>query len=422
MNTRLKSGILYYVVFVLFIIWTICLGILLAFKLNSIEYIDNSMFDNLNSDLRSTVNIICKTPDIVKINDSITIDLFNDSLSKTKVIRKSWGIYSIISIISARRKASVSENYLTGADIWAKEPIALYMADENKYLSISGNTHLSGTCYLPKLGIKRGYVEGDTYRGATMVFGETKISKSELPEIDNAVINNLKKVLKSFRPDSTVQIRNIKEFYFHDHHYNSFNNPTVYYVSDKPIFIDEKVLNGNIIICSSKLIKVTKNCSLTDILLFAPKIIITDDFQGQAQAFATDSLAVGRKCNLKFPSVLGLINEKTNNITMFLGEKTRVDGVIMLWQQAKAKSRPELSIGKGTEIFGQVYCNGTVKLYGNIYGSLYCRNFMLETRSAIYENHLLNAQIDRVKLSNHYLGVSIADSGKNQVGVIKILR
>jgi hypothetical protein len=343
-------------------------------------------------------------------------------LSKTTILKKNWGVFSIVSINTFRRKARLSEKYLAGADISVKEPVALYMADENKYLSICGNTHLAGTCYLPKLGIKRGYVEGDTYRDKTMIYGEAKTSKTELPEIDTEVINYLKLLLKNFRPDSTVQSRSIKEFYYIDHHYNSFNNPTVYYCSDKPIVIDEKVLKGNIVICSSQIIKVTKNSSLSDVLLFAPKIIISDDFQGQVQAFATDSLVVGRKCNLQYPSVIGLVNEKTNNITMRISDKSRIDGVVLLWQKTLAKICPELSIGKETEVFGQVYCNGTVRFYGNVYGCLYCRNFMLETRSAIYENHLLNAQIDRDKLSRHYLGISIADSGKNQVGVIKILR
>jgi len=422
MKTRLKSGILYYVVFILFIIWIICLGILLAFKLNSFVYIHNALTDNLNSDLHSAINIVCKNPGLINNKDSVSIDFFKDSLSKIKFTGKNWGIFQTLKINVFRKRENLSETFLMGTDINAKEPISLYMADEKKYLSICGNTHLAGNCYLPELGIKRGYVEGNTYRGSTMVFGVTKTSKPELPEVNKFVIGYLKSVLKEFKPDSTIQIRNIKEFFYRDKHYNSFNKPTIAYVSFKPILVDEKIIKGNFIICSSKLIKVTKNCLLSDLLLFAPKIIIADDFQGQVQVFATDTIIVGKKCNLQFPSVIGLVNENVNNIVLRIGEKTRVDGVVLLWQQTKAQLRPELTLGKETEIFGQVYCNGTVKMYGNIFGSLYCRNFMLETLSAIYENHLLNTQIDRTKLPEHFLGLSIADSGKNQVGVIKILR
>lgn len=418
---KINAGVLYYVVFILLIGWIICIAILSSLRLNQFLYNTVKVTDNLITDINSSINIISSNPGLVHYNDSLVLQLDSSRVTKVIVKKKYWGYYSILHICAIQNKTKLTDILLTGIDLTKKEPVALYMVDENKYLSICGKTILAGTCYLPHLGIRRGYIEGNTFKAKKMVKGITKVSKKVLPELDKKVTNSFLDILKEFRPDSSVTLHSINEFKAKNAHSNSFQLKTICYFSDKPIYIDNKIINGNIIICSSKIIRISKSNIIKDIILIAPKVLLMEGFVGNLQVIATDSLIVEKRCKIKYPSVLALLSENTSNMYFKIEEKCRIDGAILMQQYAKALSKPVLIIEKGTDIYGQVYCDGVIKAKGNIYGSLYCQSFLLNTRSSIYENHLLDNIIDRTKLSVYYSGVVIADSGEVVLKTIKRL-
>jgi len=77
-----------------------------------------------------------------------------------------------------------------------------------------------------------------------------------------------------------------------------------------------------------------------------------------------------------------------------------------------AKTR--VSIEKGARVEGQIYVDGFADIQGELWGTVWCQKFLLKTASSVYENHLLDAVIDRTKLSEHYVGSAIITSGKKK--------
>ena len=64
---------------------------------------------------------------------------------------------------------------------------------------------------------------------------------------------------------------------------------------------------------------------------------------------------------------------------------------------------------KNSCVYGTVFSNGYADLQGIINGSLTCSKIMLNTPSSVYENHLLNAEIDVTKLSKYYVGINCVE-------------
>jgi len=54
------------------------------------------------------------------------------------------------------------------------------------------------------------------------------------------------------------------------------------------------------------------------------------------------------------------------------------------------------------QITGLVYCDAIMQHQGCIHGSLYCKKFVLKTVSSIYENHLLDAEVNSTDVSSFF--------------------
>ncbi len=73
-----------------------------------------------------------------------------------------------------------------------------------------------------------------------------------------------------------------------------------------------------------------------------------------------------------------------------------------------------ITIEKEALLTGQLYADGFVDIKGEVRGTIWCNKFLLKTNSSVYENHLLDAIIDRSKLSAYYVGSGIIASGKTK--------
>ena len=78
------------------------------------------------------------------------------------------------------------------------------------------------------------------------------------------------------------------------------------------------------------------------------------------------------------------------------------------------KNQAIVSIGKETEITGQVYSSELLELKGGIIGGAFCKKLILKTPSSVYENHLMDAVINREELSENFVGVPLTETIKNQ--------
>lgn len=417
----IRSGALYYVIFISFIIALISGLFLLLVHFFNIDINNKLIQSQVIKNLSSGYNVILNNPDLLnsrninlKIDDNENYKLNYDCLP--------WGAYKIIKGSSNCRLFTIQKIALVGYHIQSNEPIALFLADENKYLSISGRSLIRGVCYLPKLGIRRASIEGKIFSGSNLVEGEIKNSTPNLPDFNTDIIENNKNYfeIEISENDSLCEYETIKNKAFVS---NSFKNKTQVYVSYNPIYIDQEII-GNIKIYSDTLMYIEKDAKLKNIIVYAPKIIFESGFTGNIQAFARDSILIEKNCNLQFPSFLGILNMETKDSVLLLGKKhiqisedcTVAGGIFLNSNKAMPKNKPYLLINEDANINGLVYCDGNVELKGTIYGSLYCKSFILKTRAAYYENHLLDINIDFNSLSKYFTSPYILKkNAKNRI-------
>lgn len=400
-----KAGSLYFALFISFIV-TVILGSLIMYASYSNRYTDVQVIrDQVRSNADAGITLALYDTALFFEKDIIELDLYNeeDSIDNIIVSRSIWGIYRIFMSSAHWKSYKVDLIALAGADLSDSEPIALYMADKERYLSLSGNTRLTGNCHLPKVGVKTAYIEGQNYTGDKLVYGEIKTSNTNLPDLPSDIINTNLAYFRDTIPLGDILIP-IEEIMGMDSVNRSFSKSTLVISSAESITLDGIHLSGNVRIISSTAIYVSAQTSAESIILYAPSIYFEDGFRGSLQAFAQDSLVAGSNCEFRYPSGLCLINENINGIFLELGEHTQLTGSVILSQENRASNEPYLKMGDDSRIHGQVYCPGKVEIKGSIEGSLFCHGFMLRNTSGLFENHLLNVVIDGSALSEFYAG------------------
>jgi hypothetical protein len=167
--------------------------------------------------------------------------------------------------------------------------------------------------------------------------------------------------------------------------------------------------------CSTGTILIQKDAILHGTLVTASRIIVEDGFCGEVQLFAQDSLVIGEDCNLRFPSVACLSSNNVSNLHMEIGEFSSIEGTVLVYQAQLAAQKPFLAVEEGVLIVGQVYHQGKINLLGAIHGSLYCETFYLKTDRAHYENHLLDNEIDFLKLPRLFVSIDLIHGYHDQI-------
>jgi hypothetical protein len=104
---------------------------------------------------------------------------------------------------------------------------------------------------------------------------------------------------------------------------------------------------------------------------------------------------------------------------LFVGEKCKVKGTLAACVKGgNLTNHVYLKIGKESQIQGMVYSQGYLDLQGTITGTAYAKEFILNTRSGVYEQHLLNAVIDRRSLSDMFVA-GVLFQGKSPNKIVK---
>lgn len=414
----LKAGSLYYAIFISFILSLIILALFFLARTQHMYIQDSVVHEQVKQNVYSGTLLYSQEPDIVPYNNQKEIKVYDDDKNKAALIKKRWGFFDVVLVSSKQRSHAWEMIILAGNQYKKEDRIGLYMSDKEKYLSIGGATLIKGNSYLPKLGIRRAYIEGRSYENDNLVEGEIKNSEASLPSLSKPRIEKILKYINGGfdKEDSLVAVKNISQL---DNINHPFSKRTAIYYLRRDSVLDYINLQGNIILFSEHRLIIDQTCKLNNCIVVSPSIKVKSGFNGCCQLFAMDSLWIESDCKFDFPSVVGALNPTQSNTYVSIGENTVIEGGIILDQELKALKEPYLVLSKGSEVKGIVYCNGIVEHLSSIYGSLYCNGFRLKTDRAYYENHLLDAIIDCKSLSGHYVAPIFFDEEKTKKDVIE---
>ncbi len=389
MNARLKASALAYAILISLVISLITLSLILAYGIHQkqLAHIENMHRSVRNAESGLTLMLTDRT---IASEAPLSMDLFGDGIDSVRLERWNWGAYQIVRSEAKCGKQVVSQIILAG-----NEPrdslITLYLADKGKPLSLCGRTRITGTCQLPKSGVKRAYIEGKNYVGRELIYGRRNLSGTSVPDIAVAEFSK--------HADLDVEQMLFEDLDFSTVH-RSFNEKTLNIYSSEMLYLDGVSFSGNILISSEKEITVASNSEISRCIFHAPKVNVESGFEGDMQVYA-DSIYVDHNVRLDYPSGL-YATLKGENRSVVIGENSTVIGQVLLTSSKEKESF--LRIEKGSEIYGSVNNQGFTELKGSIHGQLFTEAFILRTPSATYENHLLDATVSLEKLPEAFIG------------------
>lgn len=243
--------------------------------------------------------------------------------------------------------------------------------------------------------------------------GLNEISESLLPEINSKFKNNF-----AISTQKKIQLKDIERksdsIYF-----NSFLNETIELQLSSSV-LSNIIIKGNFILYSKDSIQIQKSAVLEDVIIKAPRISFSDDFKGNVQAFSTESIEIGERAILGYPSILCVYNTTENTKgSIKIKEQAKVNGAVVLFGNNIANiDNNTICLHKETQIIGDIYCTGKFMIEGTLYGSVYTNRFFNTT--AQKDNCIINALIDVTKKPTYFISIPLFENKNNaQYGIIK---
>ena len=143
----IKAGALLYAMFLVIVISIITSSIILVNYYNNFYVLGAFKQDQLFQDVYSGINYGLVFNQTLPLNQATKIDLFADAQHEVSLTKKSWGAFYVISSKATWRNKKASKTALIGANLNAGEKTAIYLAEQNKPLSLTGLTIITGDCY-----------------------------------------------------------------------------------------------------------------------------------------------------------------------------------------------------------------------------------------------------------------------------------
>lgn len=416
---KLKSGALQLTVFIGVIIALILAGLLL------LGYTHRSLTNRSKlgvAVIRSCddgIGYLCATSPVS--SDTITLRQPEEGVVEKPVIKMHlsyWGIYPKAIVTSTQRNKKFTKAALLGSTAKG-ERVALFLQETYKPLVVAGSTQIRGKAILPKMGIKPGYIAGNSFYGNELLDGAIGVSSETFPVLQADLQQQSTYYMEEYHPVTASEFVTLHEKRLER---NSFTAGTKGYSSEQPVVLSDVKLQGNIIIRSAMSIRVERSAHLNDVILAAPVVELEDGVEGNFQVFASRSIICRKNCRLDYPSVL-VLTPKTqlqdepfdrNRNKIIIEENSMIKGVVAYTSPNDDKGyRPNIFIDPKATVAGELYCKGNLELRGTIYGTVYAKQLVVNEGGTVYLNHLYNAIIDVQKLPEQYVGLVFEDKLKD---------
>lgn len=407
---KYPAGILQYTVVVVIVVSILSLAILGMLYLYTAASIRTGKRIRAIDNLNNGINYALVTCDSLPINKEIFIGGTDHHLSDSILIMKRyWGIFPLLFVKSKHDEGEINDVFIAGKFYKHHNQYALYLKDNNRVLSVSGNSRIRYNAYLPKAGIRKAFVNGSPFTGNSLVEGDVYLSLDTVPVLPSQIDfqeftmgNELQNFDISFISGNRDNI-NI----------NSFYDTTICIKSTLPIELSSLDFRGNYIIQSDSIIIIDSSCMLEDVIVVAPEINVRSGFKGSIQMFASNMIRVEEDVELKYPSSMILFPDQNSYMTPEITINKNVDfsGVIINSTRKYLYGSNNITrIEEGSEIHGEIYSVGNLFLQSPVYGRVICENFRLKTSTSTLDNYLFNNVIDLDSLPDNFIGLGITDS------------
>jgi type II secretory pathway pseudopilin PulG len=390
LKLKLKGGALYIALIISIVIGVILSVFILIGYFNQKQVISRQAYTQLLWNIQSAFQI-AQSGGFAPEQNSIWIkNSFNDDSIKIKKLQ--WGSYNLVTVESKNRHQYVKQSGIFGMQSF--KDTALMIAEVGRPINLAGKIKFAGACYLPKAGYKSTYIEGSSFIADGNLATFIKQSPQTIPEIKDQYAKNMENCFADLNSKTDSIVGNI------DVINNSFSSKTAVYQAGQ-LNLQSNILKGNVKLMVSGKVVIEKSAVLDGILIVAKKVFIKKDFVGSLHIIASDSIILEENCFLKYPSSLTVLRRSENTgqnlCGVFMKEKCKVQGSVMAISKEQTGSKVMVGLNKECEVYGLVYSSNYAGIQGKVFGNVFSERLLLKTPSAVYENHLLNAELDSRK-------------------------
>ena len=266
---------------------------------------------------------------------------------------------------------------------------------------------------LPSYIISEKYLKNE--KNILVKEGVVTLSTHSLPLLNTDFVYNFNQPLVERQLLKSVEKSNDSVYY------NPFTKSVIEIQLESP-YLDNILMNGNFILYSKDSIVVKKSAQLNDVILKSPKVILSDNFVGSIQIFATERIEVGKESILSYPSALCLYNNSEQKAEIIVNENTIIEGGIILFGSSFLFIDDNRIIIKDNSILiGDLYNTGKINLQGKIYGSVYCNSIFNGSPDDATDNCLYNSEINVYKRPDYFVSLPLFKEKKSAYGIIKKL-
>jgi|GEM_PF-6534764 len=311
--------------------------------------------------------------------------------------KKRWGGYDLYlsTVIAANGDTLSSRKALIGAKKGLYDT-ALYIRDNEQPAYIAENVRITGKSFVP-LGKFSAY--GINRDQPVQAFESTE----DLVPLNNAepVLSWLNSIISDGGIFTSGKI-------FSSNFSSDFGNPSMI-ISGDTVSISCR-LEGNIIILAETIVAM-EGATLWNTILIAKSIYLPEGFTGSLQAFATDTIKVGKYSKIKHPSILSLLPEMNKKATrkdkihpfLYVGESSLITAEIIAYDDRINRQKTSLiDVGSGSVVMGGIYSTGNLKMEGTCIGTIHCNKFIGTVNFNLQENLLKNININIDSLPSFY--------------------
>lgn len=415
---KLRAGILPLVIAISLIMSVICSALILALYYKNIIWVvysnEAKAFRNIGS---AKEYIMASESSSFPIGDTQAFDLFGEGNDSVFVKRLKWGAFDLFEIESTAGNYRKKECLLAGCKRGYRSNAALYLSDSEGFgLSLVGDVEINGDVFLPKQGVLPGFLEGRSFLRSKLINGVSAQSSSELPPLEKDFLDNMELLLSLTQSNSSI----FKPLGDTAVYHRLFQEPLLIIGSEGSVQINSQ-LSGNIIVCSKTSVEINSNCTLDNVIIVAPRVIIRSNFRGRLQVFASRSIEVEDHVTLNYPSVLVCENAKDNFI--HIGNNCELSGGVIL-ASSKFLSREYGGVVKieKSNIFGQLFSQSSIEFKGSIYGQIICRKTIYTSRNGKeYYNYLVDCRLNEIKPIEGFVYGHIIDDPSIEFELLDVL-
>lgn len=320
--------------------------------------------------------------------------------------RMHWGLFDVGLVRSITSTSmgmdTLEKSFLIGVSSENLPSYALYMKDLNNPLNVAGSAKIYGDCYLPKGKFEKGHINAKGAIHTNPIEGKIFSAEKFPPKV---IEKRIKTLVENFSGIATAS--KLPKSINHP-----FTEETLFF-SEGILELNKQEIKGNIIIVADK-IKISNSARLENVQLFAKEIEIEDKFKGNIQAFALEKMTLGQDCHLTYPSVIGTVRKGDNleGATMLIEPNTLVEGIVFSKELKFLREKSKMKIDDRVEVKGQLYCEGSLDLRGEVTGSVLAHLLSVKTPAAVNDHFILDGNINRIDLPSAFVGPIISENNK----------